>query len=104
MYGNWCNLKFSDLYSAGSGLYGAGSGLYAAASGSGGGHYCEDGIPTEAALLSLLAAFAVSYAILYMASTTNKSGRKKRDDPDGPIVSEMLKDFLWEGMIAWLSS
>ena len=66
------------------------SDLVAAASGHG--EYCEDGVPTEAALLSILAAFAVSFAILYMASTTN-TGRKKRDI----TLSDMLKDVMWKG-------
>ena len=64
--------------------------LAIAASGHGG--YCEDGVPTEAALLAILAAFAVSFAILYMASTTN-TGRKKREIS----LSDMLKDVMWSG-------
>ena len=66
------------------------SDLAMAASGHGG--YCEDGVPTEAALLAILAAFAVSFAILYMASTTN-TGRKKREI----TLSDMLKDVMWSG-------
>ena len=72
--------------------------LVGAASGSGfGGHYCEEGIPTEAALLIVLAAFAISFGMLYMASTTNKaSGRKKRD---GSAVSDIniFADLFWQG-------
>ena len=69
------------------------SDLAAAASGHGG-HYCEDGVPTEAALLAILAAFAVSFALLYMASTTN-TGRKKREIS----ISDMLKDVMWSGRL-----
>ena len=69
--------------------------LVGAASGSG--YYCEEGIPTEAALLMVLAAFAISFGMLYMASTTNKpSGRKIRD---GSAVSDINKfaDIFWKG-------
>ena len=66
------------------------SDLVAAASGHG--EYCEDGVPTEAALLAILAAFAVSFAILYMASTTNVR-RRKRDIN----LSDMLQDVMWKG-------
>ena len=62
------------------------------AAASGHGEYCEDGIPTEAALLSILAAFAVSFAILYMASTTN-AGRRKREI----TLSDMFSDVMWKG-------
>ena len=69
-------------------LIGAASGFGA----SGGGGYCEEGIPTEGALLALLAAFAVSYAVLYMAATTNMAtGRKKRD----LTITDKLRDMLW---------
>ena len=63
-----------------------------ALSGFGGDYYCEEGIPTEAALLALLAAFAVSYAILYMASTTN-TGRKKRE----LSLRDQIQDIFWGG-------
>ena len=66
--------------------------MYAAASGSGYG--CEQGVPTEAALLATLAAFAVSFGILYMASTTN-TGRKKRDADLN--IGDILKDVMWKG-------
>ena len=85
------------------------SDLVGAASGHGG--YCEQGmfciklsffkikciilllgIPTETALLALLAAFGVSFAILYMASTTN-TGRKKRE----LLISDQISDILWSG-------
>ena len=66
---------------------GSGSG-----SGPGYGMECEAGIPTELALLSVLAAFAVAFGILYMASTTN-TGRKKRD----LSISDQIGDILWMG-------
>ena len=70
--------------------------LLFAASGLGGhgDHYCQDGVPTEAALLAILAAFAVSFALLYMASTTNMA-RRKRDI--AMSYSDMFKDVLWGG-------
>ena len=67
----------------------SGSDLVAAASGYGG--YCEQGVSIEIALLSLLAAFGVSFAILYMASTTN-TGRKKREDV---TVTDQIEDIMW---------
>ena len=36
------------------------------------------GVPTDFALLSILGAFGVAYAILYRASTTNVGRRKRR--------------------------
>ena len=70
-----------------------GGDLYAGASG--GGHYCENGVDIEIALLGILAAFAVSFAVLYMASTTNTSGKKKRD----LSISDQIGDVLWKGKI-----
>ena len=67
-----------------------GGDLYAGASG--GGHYCENGVDIEIALLGILAAFAVSFAVLYMASTTN-TGRKKRE----LSISDQIGDVLWKG-------
>ena len=67
--------------------------LVGAASGHGGYSECEQGIPTETALLSLLAAFGAAFAILYMAATTNK-GRRKRHDTKIPI-SDQIADVLW---------
>ena len=67
-----------------------------AASGSGYGmEDCEEGIPTEYALLSVLAAFAVAFGILYMASTTN-TGRKKREI----TISDQIQDILWMSKIS----
>ena len=77
--------------------------LYPAASGFGGG-YCEEGVPTEAALLAVLAAFAVSFGILYMASTTNMAGRKKRSGKDEPTWTEKVQDVLWKGDFSRLKS
>jgi hypothetical protein len=68
------------------------SGDLVASASSGYGEYCDEGIPTEAALLSLLAAFAVSFGILYRASTTN-TGRKKRDLG----FAEKIQDLFWTG-------
>ena len=65
--------------------------LVGAASGHGGYNYCEQGIPTETALLALLAAFGVAFAILYMASTTNTGRRKKRE----LTISDQIADVLW---------
>ena len=70
----------------------SGSDLVAAASGYGG--YCEQGVSIEIALLTLLAAFGVSFAILYMASTTN-TGRKKREDNS---ITGKIQDVLWISM------
>ena len=68
-----------------------GNDLVGAASGYGD-SYCEEGIPTEAALLALLAAFGVAFGILYRASTTN-TGRKKRD----LTFVEKIQDLFWMG-------
>ena len=64
--------------------------LVGAASGHGGYNDCEQGIPTETALLSLLAAFGAAFAILYMAATTNVR-RKKREITS----SDQIADVLW---------
>ena len=69
------------------------SDLVAAASGYGG--YCEQGVSIEIALLSLLAAFGVSFAILYMASTTN-TGRKKRSELS---IFDQIQDIAWKSKI-----
>ena len=60
-----------------------------------GGHICEQGIPLDIALLSLLAAFGVSFAILYMASTTN-TGRKKRSELS---IFDQIQDIAWKSKI-----
>ena len=69
----------------------------AAQSGFGGsGFGCEEGVPTEAALLATLAAFGISFGILYKASTTNMARRKRRDtDLD---FGYMFKDVMWKGI------
>ena len=56
--------------------------------------HCEEGVPTEAALLATLAAFAVSFGILYMASTTNMARRKRNNDIN---VGDILQDVMWKG-------
>ena len=38
----------------------------------------NSGVPTAFALLSILGAFGVAYAILYRASTTNVGRRRRR--------------------------
>ena len=76
-------------YSLNSDLIDQNSDLIAAASGYG--DTCEQGVSIEIALLSLLAAFGVSFAILYMASTTN-TGRKKREDV---TVIDQIEDIMW---------
>ena len=69
----------------------------AAQSGFGGsGFGCEEGVPTEAALLATLAAFGISFGILYKASTTNMARRKRRDnDLD---FGYMFKDVMRKGI------
>ena len=67
--------------------------LVGAASGHGGYNDCEQGIPTETALLSLLAAFGAAFAILYMAATTNKRRRKRRET--NLPISDQIADVLW---------
>ena len=79
-------------YSLNSDLIDQNSDLIAAASGYG--DTCEQGVSIQIALLTLLAAFGVSFAILYMASTTN-TGRKKRDDNS---ITNKIQDVLWISM------
>ena len=72
--------------------------MYASPSGHGG-EYCEQGVPTELALLSILAAFAVSFGILYMTSTTNMAaGRKRRNDDLN--FGDLVQDVMWKGKIS----
>ena len=80
-------------YSLTSDLIDQNSDLIAAASGYG--DTCEQGVSIEIALLTLLAAFGVSFAILYMASTTN-AGRRKREDNS---ITDKIQDILWISMI-----
>ena len=79
-------------YSLNSDVFDQNSDLIAAASGYG--DTCEQGVSIEIALLTLLAAFGVSFAILYMASTTN-TGRKKREDNS---ITGKIQDVLWISM------
>ena len=74
---------------------GQNSDLDVASSSGYGGHICEQGIPLDIALLSLLAAFGVSFAILYMASTTN-TGRKKRSESS---IFDQIQDIAWKSKI-----
>ena len=75
---------------------------------SGGGYSsCPSGIPVEFALLSILAAFAVAFGILYRALTLITGRRKKRDadslDNGGLESTEKFglgfrfADLLWFG-------
>ena len=48
-------------------------------------------------MLATLAAFAVSFGILYMASTTNMARRKKRQDSPTTYFGQ-LADILWQGL------
>ena len=76
--------------------------MYASPSGFGdssgfGGQHCEQGVPTEAALLAILAAFAVSFGILYKTSTTTPTTRKKRFDEKDLNYGDLLMDVVWKG-------
>lgn len=78
--------------------------LYGGASGSGyGSSSCPEGIPVELALLSILAAFGVSFGLLYTALTLITGGRKKREDDHGIadniriIWKNSVGDYLWYG-------
>ena len=72
---------------------------------SSGGGYCPDGIPVETAIFAALAAFGVSFGILYRAVTVTTGGRKKRDISDNspPIsfmeeIGDNVADIFWWGM------
>ena len=68
---------------------------FGGASGFGG---CEQGVPTEAALLAILAAFGVSFGILYKTSTTTPTmRRKKRSDEKDLNYGDLLMDVVWKG-------
>ena len=74
-----------------------------AASGHGG--YCPEGIPAEFALLSILAAFGVAFAVLYRALTLTTGGmkRKRRDassEFDIFMFGDILGDLSWAGWAA----
>ena len=71
---------------------------------SSGGGYCPDGIPVETAIFAALAAFGVSFGILYRAVTVTTGGRKKRDisDKSQPIsfmeeIGDNVADIFWWG-------
>ena len=80
---------------------------FAAASGSGYGGGCPEGVPVEFAILSILAAFAVSFGILYRTFTLETGGRRRRRFSfDGNVdkiqesgfdVSQMIADYFWLG-------
>ena len=54
---------------------------------SGYGGDCPEGVPVEFGLLSILAAFGVSFGILYMALTIILGGRRRRD-----LVEDVCED------------
>ena len=61
------------------------------------------GIPTELALLSLLAAFGAAYGILYTTSTNpaNQGRRKKRSTKSTTVnLEDKVLDLVWLGNIA----
>jgi hypothetical protein len=81
--------------------------LYAAASGSGG--YCPEGIPVELALCLLLAAFAITFGILYRAVTKITGGRRRKKRFTD--IKEVLQDYqdrcsdiLWWGRFTLLKN
>lgn len=66
----------------------------------------SQGIPVEFALLSILAAFGVSFGILYRALTLAIAGRKKRSAAAGSGTAATAQDatyhfadLLWFGKI-----
>ena len=65
---------------------------------SGYGH-CPEGIPVEFALLSILAAFGVSFGLLYRALTLKVPGRRKREFAPFTFSSfaEETADLFWAG-------
>ena len=72
---------------------------------SSGGSYCPDGIPVETAIFAALAAFGVSFGILYRAVTVTTGGRKKRDvsGKSQPMsfmeeIGDNIADIFWWGM------
>ena len=72
---------------------------------SSGGGYCPDGIPVETAIFAALAAFGVSFGILYRAVTVTTGGRKKRDvsGKSQPMsfmeeIGDNIADIFWWGM------
>ena len=72
--------------------------LVGASSGSGYGGYCPEGVPTEFAMLSILAAFGVSFGILYRTFTLETGGRKKRsEDEDYGGALQVAADYFWHG-------
>ena len=68
------------------------------AASSGYGH-CPEGIPVEFALLSILAAFGVSFGLLYRGLTLKTAGRRKREFVPFTFSSfvEETADYIWAG-------
>ena len=71
--------------------------MFGAAS-SGYGH-CPEGVPVELALLSILAAFGVSFGLLYRALTLKNPIRRKREFAPFTFSSffEETADLFWAG-------
>ena len=71
--------------------------MFGAAS-SGYGH-CPEGVPVELALLSILAAFGVSFGLLYRGLTLKTAKRRKREFAPFTFSSfvEGTADFFWSG-------
>jgi len=69
------------------------------AASSGYGH-CPEGIPVEFALLSILAAFGVSFGLLYRTLTLVTAGGRKRQTGSFTFSSfiEETADFFWAGL------
>ena len=69
---------------------------------SGYGGYCPEGIPVEQAIFGILAAFAASFAFLFMAVTMitdPRRRRKKRAELGDDEIStgDIAADFSWLG-------
>ena len=59
-------------------------------------YYCPDGIPVEAALFAVLAAFAVAFGILFRAITAITGGRRKRSNPEDSLWNQ-FHNYVWLG-------
>ena len=80
------------------------SDLLSAANGHGGhgyGGYCPEGVPVEIALLSIMAAFGVSFGILYRTFTLETGGRRKRSSYENDSLpnpmAQAAADIFWLG-------
>ena len=106
-------LSIGRLLSDSVGSY-SGHGDYEGYGGYGGyGGYCPEGIPVEFALLSILAAFGVSFGILYRALTLKVAGRSSSrsvlnaeelgcnlgelGDLSSSLIFQYIPDLIWSG-------